>query len=131
MFVSKLALSLLPLGLMTITQTVQADVATCNAPEAVRSFKAVADDALQLLPRLDANVDKCFNPSRASYIQKTHQIIQTLGTQLNKSRNSVSAGYKQGDADALANAIIAAASAPVFSNAGNLTRYGFTTSDAR
>jgi hypothetical protein len=116
--------------------TAKADVAACNAPAAVNVFHTTVSDALGLLPRLDANVDKCFNPGRQSYIQQTHLILQAVQTQMTQSLASVTSGYESGQEAQLASALtqsvqaLSAAMKPVFDNAGNLTKYGFTTNDS-
>lgn len=117
---------------------VQAAELPCGADTSVGAFQKAANDTLAQLPRLNANVDKCFNPDNSSYIVQTHQVLNSLISTYQKSLSDLEqavANLQRGQYAgfiALIPQLVAsvnAANKSIFDNARNLKNYGFTQSD--
>ena len=117
------------------------DPQSCGVDQAVAQFSQATSDAIQILPALDADIDKCFNPAHTDYNKSTHSILRSTSGEYQRSQSELKAAYsglQRGQAAGQFIAVtlqvaqrIAAISQPIFQNASNLTRYGFVTSDAQ
>jgi hypothetical protein len=111
----------------------------CGADEAVAAFQRSVNGALSQLPALDQNVDKCFNRiEHPEYIQQTHQILNAISSAYKNSLKTIDSAYDSlkrskdaefGSAVTQMTAGLAQTTKPMFDNAGNLKRHGFTVSD--
>lgn len=113
----------------------------CGADEAVSAFQRSANNALRQLPALDSQVDKCFNAvEHPQYLQQTHQTLRTITSEykaalqsLNSAHNALKGGKDEEFSRTVTQMVasLTRATKPLFDNAGNLKRHGFTVSDRK
>jgi hypothetical protein len=113
----------------------------CGADEAVSAFQRSTNSALRELPTLDRQVDKCFNAvEHPEYLQQTHQTLQAVTSEYKAALKSLDSAYdalkrsKDEEFSRTVTQMVASltrATTPLFDNAGNLKRYGFTVSDRK
>lgn len=121
------------------TPTLSRAADTCGATAAVMGVVTSIRATGSHLAALDADIDKCFNPSRAQIGAQAHQLLNSLQVQytqalaqLARAQSEIVSNQAQlfvSDAGQV-NANVTAVNKPIFDQASNLKNYGFTTSDS-
>lgn len=115
----------------------------CQEDEVVKELEQVSTDVLGTIPLLNNAVDACFNPTRPQYIQQTHDVLNQIELALSSDVNDLHLAMKRMRIDqnmkadefaiqmTQASQKISQAIQPALKQASNLTKYGFTISDAK